>query len=903
MDIEDIHANIAAKTNPLYFQQCQLDKFKVEFSSDLKLLVQCSLSNDCLLNHQHSSYDAKILYNCLFPSEIIETSTFSCAIKWDTLCSSHDIFYQNSQTKAHIAKSSLSLTALETVIEAITNQSIIPSSFTNSLIVGLIAVVIMKVDSETSFYTNNFRSLIQRIINQSPNQSLSQVHTNQQLKSLELVKSSILSLIKIRPNYISSSTIEEIIHKSIRLPSYQQLSDCRAMSISKCYKSINSIMKKYFSEKILSTTTEALILIYDIIFHCKKEPTASKLYFPVKSIVSMLGLIDDMDIILLQCNENNIKKTCKKSDLELCIDCNDMIKKSKQNPATSQISYLHDEQSDDERDQHVFDLRQKLKRKYDSFKQLNGNDSLSVKDVIKSSCSVNKRNINRKTCYLCMSRKKKVDFTDKSNFLSSCTALPIELVYFRTFLYHVIIQSIILINTTFSNELPYDRIFEQAKMMVLQRPDCPSLRYCCIIIAHNLTYKDGYNSYISSLLRQFRVNGNISSIRVYCEVMISCAVFDDPNDLWKALKDIIVLAINLQNSAQHDNNHKSKSNHIMQSVSYVLMKRFKYLYKNKAMRPEVSSCFHEHVVKCSEVFGDSFQWIHPKLSKEEHCQTIVALQKLGFLSFLDCSFENGDIENHHQTPEVKFDHDVREAYRRLGPRSQASNIFSNDDNATIDSLIKENQMADKTKRTREDSFDKICIHHYINEDIIRYIFSFLGYKLLVRVTGVCKQWYDIANENQFWNHHYQKRFKIVLKKDLIPDITDSRAKTTLLEKEMKEMNVINWRKIFDSKWQKERSLRSRQSSDSVFKVRTCDMLGCLAVLTSKTRKEKHEKMHKNAIKKELEQLKKKEARGLVKKSQGVRKKTNNQDSSTTNVPIPTNVDMNIDSNCTKCKII
>ena len=39
MSIEELRANIETKTNPLYFQQCQVDAFKSDFASDIRSLL------------------------------------------------------------------------------------------------------------------------------------------------------------------------------------------------------------------------------------------------------------------------------------------------------------------------------------------------------------------------------------------------------------------------------------------------------------------------------------------------------------------------------------------------------------------------------------------------------------------------------------------------------------------------------------------------------------------------------------------------------------------------------------------------------------------------------------------------------------------------------------------------
>ncbi len=151
---------------------------------------------------------------------------------------------------------------------------------------------------------------------------------------------------------------------------------------------------------------------------------------------------------------------------------------------------------------------------------------------------------------------------------------------------------------------------------------------------------------------------------------------------------------------------------------------------------------------------------------------------------------------------------------------------------------------------------------------------------LVRVSGVCKLWNRIANDNFFWKLHYQRRFRLTKLEDLLPDGVDQSIKTAFIQKHTKKQNNVNWRKVFDNKWQKERSLRSKVSSDG-WKFRTCDLLCCLTVLPNKARKEKHYQVHLKNVMKEVDGLtraaKKREVQQLSKKrkSQALDKRENN----------------------------
>ena len=624
----------------------------------------------------------------------------------------------------------------------------------------------------------------------------------------------------------------------------------------------------------------------------------------------------------------------------ICTECQKILNDKPSRTMTSQMSDLHDEQLSDNDDGNVIDLRCKKMRfsKYPSRGSVTsgafhkGLGSMTLTKMMTISSDLEKRMKERESCYLCVARNETCSRNSNAMKLPSSskrgkdiTALPIHAVYFRAFLYYTVVSitklSISLNNTvtkySTSSRTLIDAVFQDVIAMVIREPYSSSLRYCAVIMAHHLGIRQGYRRYLNSLLQFYRRwnstttslsvgkvissnitgNGNRSSsmdsLMIYCEVVVECSVFDDPNECWVVIRPLISLAITLSEEFENDQkiptrsdqyHHESrqKSIFLLQCAGYLLLKRNKFLSNNK-MNHEVSSCFNQYVIKCSNLFSDSSVWLHPLLTKEERCETIFVLQKFGIISFLDGNFApNVDIDEATtdqttQSSKQLFVDTIREAFERIGPMAQGFDIFTDYDEVVQNEFMSDERHKNSLKRKRreiileEKGEDSERIEDYIHEDITRYIFSFLGYKLLVRVTAVCKQWNKIGNENFFWKHHYQNRFKIRPVEELLPDTIEPRFRAKFIEKEKNDMKEINWRHLFDKKWKKERLQRGTNKVIGN-KAKTCGFLCCLTVIKSLEQKKKHDEIHKRKVMKQIsiwaraeERMAKREAAHLKKK--------------------------------------
>jgi hypothetical protein len=140
-------------------------------------------------------------------------------------------------------------------------------------------------------------------------------------------------------------------------------------------------------------------------------------------------------------------------------------------------------------------------------------------------------------------------------------------------------------------------------------------------------------------------------------------------------------------------------------------------------------------------------------------------------------------------------------------------------------------------QNRKDSSEKLdkapCppMLDYLNNDMLRLVFSFLGCKRLVKARSVCRLWKDIVDDsNSLWYGAYRARFGL-LRQD--PRADHHQAATI----------YSDWRDLFMTKFLAEQHIRFQRHGPTGFKYRTCGYIGCLAVLKSSSQEKNHYESH------------------------------------------------------------
>ena len=180
-----------------------------------------------------------------------------------------------------------------------------------------------------------------------------------------------------------------------------------------------------------------------------------------------------------------------------------------------------------------------------------------------------------------------------------------------------------------------------------------------------------------------------------------------------------------------------------------------------------------------------------------------------------------------------------------------------------------NTMSKRKIRGREDDFSEEPIMNYINDDITRIVFSYLGYKLLVRATSVCRSWRTIGNSSLYWEPHFTKRFRPIFLETMIPPSTRQDLRNAFIHRYCQRQS-IHWRHRFDQQRQRDRSLN--RVSASGWKHRYCRVFGCNVVIRKKEDEKKHMQVHLKDIQKKLGIIERAEQRRILKVEKDLLKK-------------------------------
>jgi hypothetical protein len=367
-------------------------------------------------------------------------------------------------------------------------------------------------------------------------------------------------------------------------------------------------------------------------------------------------------------------------------------------------------------------------------------------------------------------------------------------------------------------------------------------------------------------------------MKAYSEIVVECSFFDDSIICWNAVRPMIDFLFDL-NERRTTTLVPSKVNHgqpfvesrsvekdpacfspsilahtgtnellterirfILQCIGYIFVNRHGTL-TNIDSGTEIHDSFKWYMIRCSEAFGEKQFWITSSMTILQQRQIVSVLQLVGILSFIE-SNDNIDVKASKQGGECwpfPCFSSIRSTYERMGIKDRTQQILTTRHKIDIPSAL---MCGKKQAREREDSISSDApILEYINDDLTREIFSYLGYKKMVRVTSVCKLWNVIGNENHFWKVFYMRRFKSMLLEDFLHHSTKENVRNAFLDKHSTS-KTYEWRKVFDSKWKKERSLRSSFGKGG-WKRRTCTVVGCLTVLSTKDHLERQCQMHRS----------------------------------------------------------
>jgi hypothetical protein len=334
----------------------------------------------------------------------------------------------------------------------------------------------------------------------------------------------------------------------------------------------------------------------------------------------------------------------------------------------------------------------------------------------------------------------------------------------------------------------------------------PSVRLCSILLADQQSNKTfGYTRLCQYWWSHIHELGSVSLyLLAYAELIVECSYFDAYDTCSSAVGPL--LGHLRKCCAQEMDPNRESARPYLRCFAYILSRRGKML----ATLPEFASL----LALLSVSFDQPSDWIGSGISPDERARTMQTLQLAGILGVCD------DIEAtvyeaavHGLSPDqVAFPPSIciRDSARQipLVPPPLFSKLSPVNGAPPMPSGVT----------------PCVPMMEYVNEDILHNLFTFFGYKRIVRMRSVSKEWKSVADSNQLWRSAYHSRYGILPDDKLAQSVT------------------APWKTYFRDKWLAEREIGFRRSKNG-WKARLCGFVECMHVLKSKAQLQKHYATH------------------------------------------------------------
>lgn len=369
-----------------------------------------------------------------------------------------------------------------------------------------------------------------------------------------------------------------------------------------------------------------------------------------------------------------------------------------------------------------------------------------------------------------------------------------------------------------------------------QHPESPSLRVCMLLLADSLSTR-GYQDVVECLWRLYEQRESIvgdAVLRIYSEILVECSHYDDSGRFWNALQPLLNHVTSFCESAslttEPDSQRSIRIRSVLRCLSCILCHRRNFF--SSSADPK----WQQVVSKLALAFEGEDWWFSSDMSFSERQETLATLQAVGILGFVMDHYEQGEkrVDQCNDWPfaQVKC---IRSAVRRMGPEIGRDGLLST---AVRTKRVEPSKAALCRKKKRYECTAGTPIMDYMSDDLLRTIFSFLGYKRLVKVSGVCKTWNSVSQSDLLWRQSYVTRFNVRQAGEIVD--------ASMIES---KMSMGCWKKVFVNKVLAERALRFKRHS-SGWKYRTCEHIGCLMVLRSPNQMVTHYRTHKKGKRKQ-----------------------------------------------------
>lgn len=398
------------------------------------------------------------------------------------------------------------------------------------------------------------------------------------------------------------------------------------------------------------------------------------------------------------------------------------------------------------------------------------------------------------------------------------TKLPLNLVVLRLQVYQKIISVFgsLRLNLTMNQDsfcLPGAtmHILRTAIDMSCKCPSDPSLRLSILLMTDSIGIK-GYQYTLNYLWERCVSHNSVEPLRIMTEILMESSHYNNPAAVWKALRPMAKYIEDQAESGKMPNEHVRV---VLAAFCSILAAR-----KVSASQLHWENCpteEYDDFVRCVIILKRHYDiavfWISPHLASHEQEHLWSYLRCLGVLPFAELRL----LESRHPIQTWPFDEklSVRAAHRRMSPHEVAPNLFSK---------------LEEAMEAVEITNDKYTtpIMDYLNDDVLRVIFSYLSYKPLGAASRTCHAWRHLIDNDSVWEKTYRARYTVLG--------TASQVATAVAQRG-------SWKMLFQEKLLAQKELRFQRSPSTGFKYRTCNFCGCLQVLRSLEAMERHTLVH------------------------------------------------------------
>jgi len=340
-----------------------------------------------------------------------------------------------------------------------------------------------------------------------------------------------------------------------------------------------------------------------------------------------------------------------------------------------------------------------------------------------------------------------------------------------------------------------------------------------------------------------------SLLSLYVELLVEWSFFDNADELWYSALPLLhylesACLVEEENANENDtrseNENLSSEHAFIASSSRFRMRLFlQTLSFLVAYRGSMLCQYSNSLLSLrSTLFSDPNEWLLPeKLPLEEHTKLVAALESTGVFGFI--RMEDDDQCNDQDSNSFGID------WRFIpscGKTIRRCKNFSFIDSCQFSSFCNGGPFTFITQKKNEvdgkfsPPVAELPLNHF-GDDLLRHIFSFMGYKRLSRMRVVCQNWRTLVDDDfSMWMPLYKSRF------GLEPE-----------DYSLVSSKPLAWKNLFIERWTAEREIRFQRDKNG-WKARLCKRIGCLTILTTPRRVDVHKSSHqrKDTVAKERE---------------------------------------------------